>query len=292
MRFLLIFLLLVTSPSSWAEAAAVVEAMQMPAWIERGAQRTPLVVGYAVESGDRIHTGRDARVLLKLQEGSHIKLGEQAQFNIDALAVPKDSSDVFKGVVDVLSGAFRFTTSALGALHHRQIQARISTVTIGIRGTDVWGKADRNRDFVVLLEGKIEIARDGEAAQRMESPMTIFSAPKTAATEPVAAVDQNDLAKWAQETELQPGAGVTDGNGQWAVVLATTNDAAAANTFAKRVQIAGYAADVEQTGSKLTPVSRVRLTGFVTQADANRVRQRVVREFSLNDGDTAIEPTR
>jgi hypothetical protein len=274
-----------------AEPAAVVEAMQMPAWIERGAQRTPLVVGYGVESGDRIHTGRDARVLLKLQEGSHIKLGEQAQFNVDALATPKDSADVFKGVVDVLNGAFRFTTSALGALHHRQIQARISTVTIGIRGTDVWGKADSGRDFVVLLEGKIDIARDGESAQRMETPMSIFSAPKNAATEAVVAVDPNALQKWAQETELQPGAGVMTGDGRWAVAIAASAGAPAANSLATHMQAAGYAVDIDTVGTQASPLSHVKLSGFTTQADAERVRQRLVREFGLNDGDAVLEPS-
>ena len=71
-------------------------------------------------------------------------------------------------------GAFRFTTSVLG--RQREIRARVGTATIGIRGTDVWGKHEDSRDFVVLLEGQIEIERDGRSVA-MSEPLSLFMAP-------------------------------------------------------------------------------------------------------------------
>jgi hypothetical protein len=280
MRSILIALLMLSSVVK-AEPAAVVEALQMPAWIERGDMRSPLQLGYALEGGDRIATGRDARVLLRLEEGSHIKLGENAQFDIAALSAPADRGGVFSGLVNVVRGAFRFTTSAIGAARKRDITARVSTVTIGIRGTDVWGKADVSRDFVVLIEGGIDIARDGEAATRMDTPLTIFSAPRQAASEPVRPVDRNDLGRWAAETELEPGGGIVSPEGRWAVVLLATGDDARAQALAARLQQAGYAADV--VAGESVEMREVTVSGLRTGRDAERLRQRIAREFSLDE---------
>jgi len=54
---------------------AVVEAVQYPAWLERGGNAVPLTPGTALQSRDRLRTGANARVQLKLPEGSAVKLG-------------------------------------------------------------------------------------------------------------------------------------------------------------------------------------------------------------------------
>jgi hypothetical protein len=290
MRQLLMATMLMLAAEAAAEPAAVVEALQMPAWIERGSARAPLQVGYALESGDRIRTGSRARVLLRLQEGSLVKLGQDAQFNVDALAAPADAGGLFTGALNVVRGAFRFTTSAIGAARQRDIRARVATVTIGIRGTDVWGKADSDRDFVVLLEGRIDIARDGEPAQRMETPLTIYSAPRQAASEPVKAVDPVALKRWAAETELQDGAGIVNGGGGWTVVLLSAPDASAAQSLAANVQQAGYAADVEQVRAGTTMRYRVSVAGLHTRGDAEQLRQRIAREFALQGTTVVAQP--
>jgi hypothetical protein len=66
-------------PKRAAPSPAVVEAVQMPAWVERGGGRMPLAPGMALQSDDDLRTGADARLLLKLAEGSAVKLGENAQ---------------------------------------------------------------------------------------------------------------------------------------------------------------------------------------------------------------------
>lgn len=290
MRQLLVAMMMLLAATAAAEPAAVVEALQMPAWIERGSARAPLQVGYALESGDRIRTGSRARVLLRLQEGSLVKLGEQAQFNIDELVTPAVAGGLFTGALNVVRGAFRFTTSAIGAARQRDIRARVATVTIGIRGTDVWGKADTDRDFVVLLEGSIDIARDGEPAQRMETPLTIYSAPRQAASEPVKPVDPVALTRWAAETELQDGAGIVNGGGGWTVVLLSTPDAPAAQSLAANVQQAGYAADVEPVRTGTTMRYRVSVAGLHSRGDAEQLRQRIAREFALQGTTVIAQP--
>ena len=74
MRLLLAFLLAIACMSALAQPAAVIEGVQLPAWRERDGVRAPLVPGMSLRAGDRIVTGADARAVVKLSEGSVVKL--------------------------------------------------------------------------------------------------------------------------------------------------------------------------------------------------------------------------
>src|SRR5687768_2531373 len=56
----------------------VVESVVSPAWVERGGTREPLQPGAVLRAKDKVHTGASARLLLRLAEGSAVKLGEHA----------------------------------------------------------------------------------------------------------------------------------------------------------------------------------------------------------------------
>lgn len=47
-------------------AAARVEAMQMPAWLERGGARMAVLPGLEVAADDILVTGKDGRLLIRL----------------------------------------------------------------------------------------------------------------------------------------------------------------------------------------------------------------------------------
>ncbi|MGH8640405.1 MAG: hypothetical protein ACRET6_01775, partial [Burkholderiales bacterium] len=55
-----------------------VEGVVSPAWVERGGARLPLAVGMRLNDKDRVVTGAGSRLLLRLAEGSAVKLGENA----------------------------------------------------------------------------------------------------------------------------------------------------------------------------------------------------------------------
>ncbi|HSB48795.1 MAG TPA: hypothetical protein VLD15_04705, partial [Burkholderiales bacterium] len=60
-----------------APAAAqtlTVEGVVSPAWVERGGARLPLAVGMQLNDRDRVVTGSGSRALLRLAEGSAVKL--------------------------------------------------------------------------------------------------------------------------------------------------------------------------------------------------------------------------
>ncbi|HTT08579.1 MAG TPA: SPOR domain-containing protein [Gammaproteobacteria bacterium] len=280
MRRWLMFVVLALLPSILLAApAAVVEGLQMPAWLERDGARSALRPGMELKGSDQLHTGAGARVLLSLEEGSHVKLGENADLQLGTLQPPADAQGIYKGVLEVLKGAFRFTTSALGKHRQRDITARIATITIGIRGTDVWGKAQPDRDFAVLLEGKITIQREGEPEQTMSAPMSLFMAPRGQPALPIGPVNPDDLKRWAQETELQKGQGILLAGGHYALRVAQYRYAASAEAIVRQLTEAGYTSAAQPRRRGGADWREVVMPGFATRPDAEHVAGQLKEAF-------------
>lgn len=239
----LIPLCLVTS--AWAEPDMLVSGVKMPAWVERGAQRLPLAPGMELSNGDILLTGQNSRVLLKAADGSDIKLGESARLALSGLAQKRDGQPLFSAALNVLKGAFRFTTSAVARLRGREVKVKVAGATVGIRGTDVWGKAaETDKDVVCLIEGKISVNYLDEPAFVMDEPLSFYKMPKNAAPAPVAKVDMEQLKKWAAETEIAAGQGAARTGGVWKVDLKTVEGEAATLTAYDELRAAGYDARI------------------------------------------------
>lgn len=222
-----------------APAFVQVEAVQAPAWVERGEQRQPLVAGQRLGNRDRVVTGKDGRVLLRLSEGSAVKLGADASLRLDALG--ERERGVFSAAFDVAKGAFRFTTGIFSRFQDRRaVNVRIATVTAGIRGTDLWGSSDSERDLVCLIEGRITVTHPQAEPVLMSDALSFYVAPKGQLPLPVAAVDPGQLGQWAKETELQPGAPVFRRQGRWQVLAGVADDESAALAAYDRLRAAGY----------------------------------------------------
>ena len=101
--------------------ALVVEAVQSPAWLERGGRSVPLAPGLALQRNDRVLTGAEARVELRLAEGSSVKLGERAQFVVERAGERRG----LKAAFAVLAGAFRFASSAVAPAAGRDVSVRV-----------------------------------------------------------------------------------------------------------------------------------------------------------------------
>ena len=78
--------LLILVSACVAHASVRVESMQMPAWLERQGDIQPLNPGVALRDGDILRTGEQSRVVLRLEEGSQVKLGEKARFTVARVA--------------------------------------------------------------------------------------------------------------------------------------------------------------------------------------------------------------
>ena len=224
-------------------AGVQVEAVQSPAWVERDEQRLPLLPGQELKNRDRVVTGPEARVLLRLSEGSAVKLGENASLRVDALGVREGG--VFTAALDVARGAFRFTTGVFTRFQNkRAVNVRIATVTAGIRGTDLWGSSDAERDLVCLIEGRITVTHPEAEPVAMSEPLSFYVAPKGRAPQPVASVDPAQLAVWATQTELRSEGATFRRNGRWAVQVGVEDSEAGALALYDRIRAAGYPARI------------------------------------------------
>src|SRR5687767_7191960 len=201
MKILFALLFAIVSLPAAAQPAAVIDGVQLPAWRERDGNRAPLVPGMELRAGDRIVTGKDARVLVKLSEGSVVKLGENGQL---VLAEARPAKDLFKAALQVLEGAFRFTTDVAAKTRKRDVTVSVEQVTIGIRGTDVWGRSRADRQIVCLIEGAIQVGAAGEKPVTMDKPRQFYQRDR-GKTLPVGVVDAKQLGQWSLETDIADG---------------------------------------------------------------------------------------
>lgn len=233
--------LLPSSPVLAATVApATVEVVQAPAWRDREGITVPLASGMELKSGDVVRTGQGARVYLMLAEGSRVKLGEAARFALHTRSLQPHKS--FRGALDILDGAFRFTTGKLKRALPRELSIRVATATIGIRGTDLWGRTDSTGELVALLEGRIEITRAG-AVTELSRPMTYFDAPRGQAAT-VKTLDPEVFRKLARQTEIEAGDGASRARGKWRVLAAVATSEEGALELYDQIRDAGFAARI------------------------------------------------
>jgi hypothetical protein len=265
-RLLEIFLslaLAVAASGALATPVAVVDAVQMPAWIERAGKEMPAAPGMELIATDTLRTGAGARLYIKLAEGSILRLGENAKLAL--LDLVPERGGLFRGVLDVLAGAFRFTTQALAKPRPRDFKLKVSTVTIGIRGTDLWGRATPQNEIVCLIEGKIEVAAADEKPLPMDQPRQFYQREK-GKTQPLSILSGERLAELAKETDIEPGRGAARRGGKWKVTLAQAESKAAAGALVEKLHAAGYAAESTAQGKRY--VVRIAQLPSKTEADA------------------------
>ena len=281
-----LLLILATSLIPVAQAAVSVDSLNYPAWVERGAGSSPLAPGTLLAEGDTIRTGASGRVWLAIDDGSVVKIGSNARFAIDrARFEGAGDSSVFDAAFDVLVGAFRFTSSfftAKRAAAHR-VDIRVGAITAGIRGTDIWGRAAADEDFVALLEGSIEVGAAGETPVLMQQPLSLYAKKRGQPASGVGSVDAATVQQLAPETELDADAGIANTVGGFALVLMSLRSAELAQANLQRFRDAGYPVDaraVELDGGAFT---RLRLDGLADRRAAENLRARLAREFSIAD---------
>ena len=290
MRIKSLFAVFLIAIAATANAAAVrshlvVEGVQMPAWVEYSSgARNPLAIGMSLGNRDKIYTGPGSRALLRLADGSLIKLGENGVLALDDLDRRRVSArEVVSASLDVVSGAFRFTTQALYKFRgERDVKVRIVTLTAGIRGTDLWGKADATRDIVCLIEGKITVER-GQDKFTMDQPLSFYIAPKNEPPLPVAPVSKQQLAQWAAETEIGAGTGAIRKGGAWKVYVGAAGTQAQALAVYDALRAAGYPAEIHPTRRGASQTYRVRISSLPSRTEALALAARLKGSAGIDE---------
>lgn len=265
-----------------ADSDVTVKSLVMPAWVQHEGKLQPLVVGMPLVDGDRVTTGGQARVLLHAADGSDIKLGEYATLTLTGLSRPRNDTTLFTALLDVARGAFRFTTAATAKLRNRDVTIRVAEATIGIRGTDVWGKDGSDKRVVCLIEGKITVQGKDNSSFIMDQAMSFYDMPKDQPAKPVAAVSAEQLGKWALETEIVASQGAATQGGQWQVRLMTLGDAALALSAYDTWRDAGYNVTLRPIGDASSPTYQLRITHLASRADAAQLAQSLKGRFGAD----------
>jgi len=157
----------------------------------------------------------------------------------------------------------------------RDVRIRVATVTAGIRGTDLWGKSDDQRDLVCLLEGRISVSHAQTGEITMSEPLAFFIAPRQQPPLPVGKVTAAQMRQWAAETELDTVAGGARRGGRFRVEVSTAPDQQSALRDYDAVRRAGYPAVIQPVKSATAVEYRVRIVNLLSERDAQAMAEKV-----------------
>src|SRR5215831_12262743 len=254
--------------SKAAPALATVELVQLTATVERGKQLVPLGPGTELREGDRLNTGAQSRLLLKLADGSHVSMGEKGSLFFDRMQV---HDGVFDAAIFVPEGAFRFTAGIIGKFAgKRELSVAVNNVATAVRGTDFWGRSSPESDIVCVVEGKVEVTPPGERPFMLDEPLTYYKL-EGSLSRPVARASVEQFTEWAAQTAEQEGRGIASRGGRWQITVASPKKFGAAFGIYDALRRAGHAAEIVPAKAGEERVYGVRLANFQTEKDAKAV---------------------
>lgn len=255
-----------------AAGAGRVDGVQLPAWLDRGGLTVPVSPGLPLQAGDTLRTGAGARLMLKLEEGSLVKLGENARFTIEKAQPAKNGA--YEAALNVVNGAFRFTTDALARSTPRDVTITVGgNATIGLRGTDLWGRSNsEGKDIVCLIEGKIEVTGNDRKALLLDKPLQLFQSSRAQPPDALSFLSTEQLNVFAGETEIEAGKG-SSMIGGWKVIIDGFASREAAREAARNLRINGYPAEV-------TPENAL----VIVKLDSELTARQLASRFKMGSG--------
>jgi hypothetical protein len=274
-----------------ATTSTVVEAIQLPAWVERNGQRRAAEPGVQLRANDKAITAGNARMLLRMSDRSTIKLGENSEFLIESLTMrqpqaagPSELSATLRLVTGVFRYATDYSSKALG--NKRELNLKMATATVGIRGTDFWSMTDAAHDAVCMFEGKVEVVRDARPGIMLDKPGAFWVTFTGEPEKPAGQATPDQLAKFIGQAEMQPGQGIVLQGGQWRTVAGLMSSGSQANAMRSALQTAGYPAQVLAKDGKF----EVRINQLATRDDAEAVLKQLKANAALGvtDGRVAL----
>lgn len=248
-----------------------IESLVAPVFLDRGGLSVPASAGIALQVGDRLRTGAGGRLLLRLSEGSAVRLGENAAFVVESA---RRKGAVYEAALSVLQGAFRFTTATIAKAQPRDIKINLArNATIGIRGTDLWGRGREDKDIVCLLEGKIDVTGNDNQTRKLDQPLQFFQSKRNEAPEPLAFIELKQVLEWAKETDIPEGTGAT-AKGTFKLVIGGFASRDAMLSASRRLRDAGYAVDRSDKNT-------LSIANLASEADATAMGERLKAAFGF-----------
>lgn len=184
-----------------ADTTAIVERLQEKAAYQRYGRQYPVKLRTELRSGDIITTSRNARIQIRFPDNSFVRIGGGARVDFNRLIPPAKNQGVLKLVFNVLKGVFRFTSTS----SKHDVKINISnSMTIGIRGTDIYTNAQPDQDTVCLIQGRITV-QTGQLKITLTQQREGFIVPKVGMTKglPIIKVISNEKFNlWLKQSEF------------------------------------------------------------------------------------------
>ncbi len=128
------------------------EVTSLKGWatIGQNGESVRLYRGASVIVGDRLQTGKGARLKLRMIDGTVVTLGENTEFIVREYEV-SDTNGV--GLLELTRGFFRAVTGKITKLQTHSFRVKTPLAVVGVRGTDFWGEQSSKRLRIALLGG-------------------------------------------------------------------------------------------------------------------------------------------
>lgn len=256
------------APLHAAPGPVTIDAVQVPAWVERNGQRSAAEPGMSLRAQDKALTAAGSRMRLRMDDRSAIQLGEQTELLVR-------SQDAFK----LITGVFRYVTgrSSTDLGNGRDLSLELGSASVLMRGADIWSTTNTDREATCVFDGKAEVVRDARPRITLDKPGALWI---VYSGEPEKPADQATPAQWTQfiaQSELQAGNGVLLPRGRWRTVAALVNRPAEAAALQTRLQAAGYPAEIKAKGGH----HEVRINQLATRSDAEALLHRLRSDTGL-----------
>ena len=146
----------VASPDAFAQTlVGSVTRIQGEAVAVAGGQTRMLETGADIFLNDRVQTGADARVEIRLEDATVLTLGENNRLVIDRFVYQPGGA---RNRLQLFSaGAFRLVSGDINFRNGGRVTVRTRVASLGVRGTDFWGGPIDGQAGVFLLEGAVRV---------------------------------------------------------------------------------------------------------------------------------------
>jgi hypothetical protein len=154
----------------------------------------PVKSGDLVSGGDRFRTSSDARLLILFNDGTRLTLGESAEaFVADFVYNPIKRSGA--AILDIIKGAFRFTSGEMARLSDKRIRLRTGAATASTlsAGTfDLWGGPIDDSYGLLLISGDVVEVRN-------HAGMVVLDKKRLGSTVPAQEVAPDQPVRWDKD---------------------------------------------------------------------------------------------
>jgi len=196
-----LLMLLLRQPAV-AETCGEVLALSGSALIETNGQQRQAALGDPVQVGDTINVSQDARLRLRMGDGSIVTLAPGTQmtvgkYDVDGGGIRHDAE------LTMAAGLLHAVVSAGGGVPNFEVKT--ATGVAAVRGTDWYVDSQGNRTQVYVVTGEVSLTDPAGHGPVMIPPMSASAVGNGEQPAPIRAVTQLELQTLAARTALEAG---------------------------------------------------------------------------------------